>query len=446
LECKLRTAKEQLARSGLRAKLGIAFILQAAAISCGAVLGVYAASAIIEDLLIKTALREEATHYYDLLAKNPQQPLPDTHNMLGYLQRPQDAVARLPADVRDLPVGFNTIFRGASKHLAFVSQRPTGKLVLLFDQSHVGRLAFLFGMLPLVMVLLFVYLTSFATYRLSKRAISPIIWLANEVKKWDPKHPDADALSPQHLPTDVEGESQVLGEALYGFSQRISEFVARERTFTRDASHELRSPLTVIKMAADVLLTEEDLDPYVEKNLRRIQVATKDMEALIEAFLILARDSSTGLPSEELSLNALIRDEVERAELLIGDKKIRLEFIEHSCRGLNAPAKVVGVMVGNLVRNACIYTDEGSVLVTLQGDTVTIVDTGPGMSIEDLGQVFQPFFRGPESKRGGHGVGLTIVRRMSDRFGWPIKIESQLGVGTRASIRFPASYDLAAQN
>jgi signal transduction histidine kinase len=59
------------------------------------------------------------------------------------------------------------------------------------------------------------------------------------------------------------------------------------------------------------------------------------------------------------------------------------------------------------------------------------------MSDDELKNAFLPYFRGNRSARGGHGVGLTLVRRLSDRFGWPVEMHSELGVGTTATIRFP---------
>ena len=82
-----------------------------------------------------------------------------------------------------------------------------------------------------------------------------------------------------------------LSRALTGLSERIGDFVQRERNFTRDASHELRTPLTVIRVATDLMLADPDLPPRMQRSLARMQQAGRDMEAVIEAFLILAREA-----------------------------------------------------------------------------------------------------------------------------------------------------------
>lgn len=107
--------------------------------------------------------------------------------------------------------------------------------------------------------------------------------------------------------------------------------------------------------------------------------------------------------------------------------------------GLLPLAMVLSVLLGNLLRNAFSYTDAGEVTVEVERGRVVIRATGVGIAPEKVGEMYRPFVRADESRRGGHGVGLTIVRRLSDRFGWPVEIASEPGVGTRVEIRFPGA-------
>jgi len=432
-------------RKGIRSKIGSAFILQAAAISCATVLGVYAAAMVLKDGLIKRALREESSHYIALLTNDPLTQLPNTYNMRGFLARPEQ-IEPVPQHLRELSPGYHALSRKFGDKLVFVSDSAQGRLYLTFNQEHVNLLAFFYGFLPLTVVLLIIYLSTWLTYRLSKRAVSPVVWLANEVRALDPKAPDVQSLNPDRVPADVDGEVQVLADALYVFAERNREFLERERTFTRDASHELRSPLTVIKIAADVLLAEEDLLPHQERSVKRIKRSSKEMESLIEAFLILARDSERGLPEEEFVVNQVCAEELDRAEHILGDKPVELKLQEDAHFSVRAAPKVVAIMVANLIRNACSYTDRGRVTVTVGKDFIRVADTGIGMTPDDLENIFQAFFRGKGAPRGGHGVGLTIVKRLSDRFNWPVDIDSVLGVGTTVTIHFPDATSFKVKN
>jgi len=195
----------------------------------------------------------------------------------------------------------------------------------------------------------------------------------------------------------------------------------------------------VIKVAADVLLEEEQISQFGQRSAQRIRRAIRDMEALIEAFLILAREADVGLPEEDFVVSEIVDEEVDRAQDLVRGKPVEVRLVREADFALHAPPKVLSVMLSNLLRNACAYTNEGSVTVTLGRHFVRVEDTGVGMSEDVLDKIGrQPFFRGDQAAtRGGHGVGLTIVRRLSDRFGWPVEMTSKLGVGTRATIRFP---------
>jgi len=309
----------------------------------------------------------------------------------------------------------------------------------VFDRSGVGRLATVFGLLPLAMVLLVLYLSTWLAFRLSRRAFSPVIALARQVRELDPAAPQPGRLDPDRLPADADAEVRELADALARYSQRLSEFIDRERHFTRDASHELRSPLTVIQMAAELLAADASLGEPARRSVQRIRRAAGDMQELTSAFLLLARESETGLPVEQVEVNAVVADELERAQLLAEGRPIRAE-VRAGCRLLvDAPEKVLSVLLGNLLRNAFSYTDAGEVVVEIAPLTVVIRDSGVGMSPEIVRDLYQPFVRGDRNRRGGYGVGLTIVRRLSDRFGWPVAIDSEPGVGTRVEVRFPSA-------
>ena len=169
----------------------------------------------------------------------------------------------------------------------------------------------------------------------------------------------------------------------------------------------------------------------------RIKRSATDMEELTEAFLLLAREAEQGFELEPVCINDVAEYELERAEDLLAEKPVTVEF-SADCR-LTTPAseKVLSVLIGNIIRNAFSYTDTGTVRLHVGRNAVTIEDSGVGIPDEKVEQVFKPFVRGDTKNRGGHGVGLTIVKRLSDRFGWPVHFHSAVGVGTRVVVEFP---------
>jgi signal transduction histidine kinase len=417
---------------GLGARLGRAFLLQAALIGAAAVVGVFLASVLLERVLIRQALRDEASYYWTQRERDPAFPLPRTVNLTGHLAAVPPALAGLAPGYHDRrDAGLDTV--------VYVTERGGEKLYLVFDRSGVARLATVFGLLPLAVVLLVLYLSTWLALRASRRAFSPVIALARRVRELDPELPDPAGLDPAQLPADADDEVRELADALSRYAQRLASFVERERLFTRDASHELRSPLTVIRMAAERLDAEPALSEAGRRSAERIRRAARDMEDLTSAFLLLARESERALPAEEVCVNDVLAVELERAQVLAEARPVRSSLEATARLYVQAPEKVVAVVLGNLVRNAFAYTDAGEVTVEVDATGVSIRDTGIGIEPAKVGEMYRPFVRGDESRRGGHGVGLTIVRRLSDRFGWRVEIHSQPGVGTQVEIRFPAA-------
>jgi signal transduction histidine kinase len=417
----------------------VMFSLWVAAISVLTALGVYATANSSRQAIARQELEREAVYYRQQLARDPATPLPDTWLIRGFLKEHGQSDAVLPANLRGLEPGFNQVPQPDGTHgTVLVADEPRGTLYLLFNNDRPNSSVMAFGLVPVVLVVLFIYFATWLTYRASRKALSPVVALANVVRHWNPDHPDPESLAPGNLPAASDSDVEVLVAALYNFANRLEAFVERERNFTRDASHELRTPLTVMKVAVDVL-ADEDMSPFAQRSLARIRRSIREMEALIETFLVLARESDTGLRDEDFLANDVVSAEVARYRELLFGKPVELRLVEHARFALHAPPRVFAVMVGNLIRNACLYTEHGTVTVEVESDMVRVVDTGSGMSEEDLERAFQNFYRGSRTGSTGHGIGLAIVRRVADRYGWEVTLESTLGQGTEAVARFPAA-------
>lgn len=422
------------AKRGIQQRLVRAFLIQALLISITAVIGVYAAGTMIREVLVTRALQEEADFFWDRRMQNPAFALPNTLNLTGYLD---SEGSQAPQHLASYGPGYHDLPSEADFTTLYVTEQNGEKLYLLFDGEQVGRLALYFGLLPLMLVLIALYLAAWMSWRLAGRAISPLIWLAHEVDRFDPDPKANNRVNVDEIPSGVDREVLALATALNNLNLRITDFVEREHQFTRDASHELRSPLTVIKIAADMLLSEQELSQQARNSVVRIRRNAGDMEELMEALLLLARESDLGLSIDEVCVNDVLDEEVERTRQAIGDKPVVFK-VEHGCRlYVQASAKALAMLFGNLLRNAANYTDQGVIKVSLDNEGVTIEDSGVGMTEEQLGKVFTPYYRAPGASRAGHGVGLSIVKRLSDRFSWPLKMNSEPGQGTCVRVFFP---------
>lgn len=422
---------------GLNRRLGRSLLLQAIYISLAVLVGIFVAARLVENVLIEQALIGEAEYYWAREAEKPGRPLPDTLNMTTYREGHGDGV---PVYLRDLEPGFHNL-QQPRELLALVSEQDGERLTLVFEVEQVEQLVTLFGLIPLSLALTVIYLSLYSAYRVSRQAVSPIVSLARQVQDLDPSAPDPKLLAIDPS-LDPDEEITVLQEALQDMIRKVTEYTERERHFTRDASHELRTPLTVIKMAAERLLKTLPEDGREREMVIRIRNNASDMNRLTEAFLLLAREWEQGLDRDWVCVNEIAAQELERMRIIYPDAPIEAK-LEASCRlFVLAPNKVVESVIGNLVRNAFAYTDAGSVTVRIDRNAVEIADTGAGMNEQEVEQIFEAFYS-KGRQRGGFGVGLTIVKRLTERFNWTVEFNSEPGQGTTVTVRFPGSrYEL----
>jgi len=425
-------------RSVISSKLSRKMTLQACLIALVAILSIGSASIVIEQFLVRKALGGEAEHFWSAYKLDSTFRTPNSDNLKGYLTDIGDETG-LPDQLKGLSLGFHKMHGQMAHSLLYSSERYDKRLHLLFDGETVLRLAVLFGIFPLIIVLVMIYSVAWWVYRESNSLLSPIVWLANKFDRFDPAHASSNLDDLRDIPGDMDWEVDKLVTSFSSYSLRIKRFVDRERAFTRDASHEFRTPLTVIKMASDLLLAEQDLDDYSKKYVTRIKGSAKDMEELIDAFLILARETDKEFEEEQINVIETIEHEVKAADVYIDEKPIVVQIDQQYPLTLYTAHKVLSIVLGNLIRNAVLYTNKGMVNIIIKKHSVVIADTGIGMTEEQIKKIFQPYYRADhedKTTRKGYGVGLTIVKRLSNRFNWLVEVQSEVGEGTSIEVTF----------
>jgi His Kinase A (phosphoacceptor) domain. len=135
------------------------------------------------------------------------------------------------------------------------------RLYLVFEEQQIALLAFYFGVVPLSLALLLIYLFSWLSYRQSKQVISPVIKLARLVEKFDFRSQSLALLDLDDLRETSDSDVIKLIDAIDHFTECTEQFIKREKNFTRDASHELRTPLAVIKSSLALLQKRQDYQP-----------------------------------------------------------------------------------------------------------------------------------------------------------------------------------------
>jgi len=250
---------------------------------------------------------------------------------------------------------------------------------------------------------------------------------------------------------DERTEVGRLGLALNAMLSQIeSAFRAREaseqrlRRFVSDASHELRTPLTAVRAYAELFARGADKRPDdLARAMTGISRESERMSLLVDDLLLLARlDEGRPLERKDVELERVVGDAVETARTVEPDRPIELHA-EH--------AVVVGdrdrlrQVVDNLLANARSHTPAGAPVevsvASVNGDAVIeVADHGPGMSPEDVGRVFERFYRADASRSrgsGGVGLGLSIVAAVAEAHGGTASASSEPGAGTTFRVTLP---------
>lgn len=278
-------------------------------------------------------------------------------------------------------------------------------------------------------VLLFGALSLIIGWWSASRVMSPVSSLARRLRAYkgssDPK-----PLAP-HFPEDEVGE---LAKALDDYSDRLTEVVQRDREFNADVSHELRTPLAIIRGSVELMLSRQDLDEKTRTRILRIQRAEQQCTDLISALLLLSR-SERGHGNTDVGRVAEQLLDAHRAQL--GGKTLELRIEGDYGLKIDAPEAALSVALGNLIGNAVKYTQEGEVIVRLLPAAVEVVDSGPGLSKEDAARLFERGYRGTHAGHSqGGGIGLSIVSRLCDLYGWRVGVRPGEQRGVIATLRF----------
>jgi signal transduction histidine kinase len=417
--------------------MGRLFAIQITVISLATLIGIYLTQLVVEDLLSRQALNLESEHFWKRYREDPHHPLPDVANMRGYLTSSARPSA-VPGSLAALEPGFERADVDGRSLLVHTSDFDGNRLYLLFEVDRVSDLAFYLGVVPLSIVLLLMYLILFTVYRWSQRALSPIVRLANRLEAVDFNSAGHIELDLEPLLNDADSEVEAMIRAVEHFTERLDAAIERERRFTRDAGHELRTPVAVFKGSLDLLDQQTDRPRHERQALERMRRTVSDMESLLETLLLLAREEELALPAEPTLVNDVVTAQLDALRFLIESSGNQVKTRELGELRVRAPAKVIEIVIGNLIRNALTYTSAGEVTITVTDESVVVADTGIGMSENDLLNAFEPFFRAEPSRTAtkGHGLGLSIVRRLTRQFGWQLDVESRLHRGTAIEVQF----------
>ena len=309
------------------------------------------------------------------------------------------------------------------------------------------RLLGLIQQILLVEMVLGLVLALFLGYFVSQRLLQPIRSMTDTVKSIE-----VSDLGTRLEVSDTKDELSELAVTFNRMLERIQQGFDQQQRFVSDASHELRTPVTVIRGYADMLSRWGRHDEEtLQEGLEAIGSEAENMQELIEKLLFLARADQKRqiLHKELLDMQALVGDVFRKMQMAVDSHHLQLLA--------NEPAMVLAdkvtmrQMLRIFLENAVKYTPAGGVIRLSSSRCpenagcleLMIEDTGIGIAEEEQEKIFQRFYRVDSSRTkeagqpGGTGLGLSIAKWIADRHGIKIRVESQPGTGTRFTLKIP---------
>ncbi len=342
----------------------------------------------------------------------------------------------IPESVKALPPGFSNIKYDGDPWRIYSLHIPERKITLEIGEELgvrndlVNHITF-----GLVIPLLVVFpAIAFLIWRGVGRGLKDVGRFSEQVQKRSSQD-----LSPLRL-YNVPAELAALAESLNSLLHRLEESFLREKRFTENAAHELKTPLAALKIQAQLALaaSTSETREHLEELIGGVERAAR----LVEELLILAKNTQESRIFSELDLYAEAGKAVTRFADLAVEKGIEIALKKETKATIAGSPEILSPLIGNILDNAIKYTPSGShveVVVTEESGrpALKITDNGLGIPPAEYEKVFERFYRG-ESKVTGSGLGLAIAKSMADNLGAEITLaEPESGRGLTVTVVFP---------
>jgi two-component system OmpR family sensor kinase len=233
-------------------------------------------------------------------------------------------------------------------------------------------------------------------------------------------------------------------DRLHAAYEQLQRALKRQTDFTADASHELRTPVSVILAETTSTLSRDRTGEEYKESMESIQRSARRMRQLTESLLALARlDSAHSSEHVRCDVKTITNEIVESLRPLAEQHKVNLSQ-DLSPMQMNANPEQIGQVIENLLSNAIHYNRPGGssrIKVAMENGTPTIIvsDDGPGIPEQDLPHIFDRFYRADKSRsqsNGRVGLGLAITKAIVDAHKGSISVSSQPGKGSTFTVRF----------
>lgn len=413
-------------RHSLRLKVALGLFAAAIALLVTQAVAVRALAEAQEERLIGAIIADDMHNLLEACRADPALLPPVDPRLRVRVSRERGVHVALSPSIASLPPGVHEIMDGRHEVHVAVAMFGRERLFRVYDFGPYEQ-QFRDSMnLLLAGTALFVLPAIWLAYALSGILVRQVAGLAQQVRAL--RTGTASSIDSNRYD---EREVAELGEAINEYHRRMAAMVEREKEFAANVSHELRTPLTAIRTSCELLEpVAATLDAKPRQRLRQIEQAAADMHALSDCLLALAREDAAE-PAAPVFLASVVQATFERFAERLERQAVRCISTVPPDARVRADASALGIVLSNLVDNALRHTRAGTIRCSWAAGTLRIEDTGSGIAPEALPHIFERHYRAAPD---GFGIGLALVKRICDRYGWRVEVESGIGAGTRVAL------------
>ena len=390
----------------------------------------YMVNEYIEKLIWEAMLRSEMTYVEQRIAEDSEYDISDLDLFRWYDQRDDIPV---PDELLALPPGITDEVKiGEKQYVVLVEEGEQGRNVLTLEITELEGREFARAVVLVISAIFVIVILALLSVFGVNRLMGPLVRMADEILRL---RPEGEGSKLVVNPKDAY-ETFIIATSINGFSDRIREYIERERNFINMASHELRTPIAVMKGATEVLVGHPDVTPGLRPHLARSKRIVDQMEDLVAILLVLARaPDRLASNSQELDLREELPSIVSDHEYLCADKDLQVQVDLREPIRVLAPLNIVRVAIGNLLRNAIENSNKGVIRIhSDEAGSISIDDPGQGMTPQEMSRLYTRAAKSGEA--GAGGIGIELIMRICNHLGWKLHFESSVGIGTKAVLTF----------
>jgi signal transduction histidine kinase len=391
---------------------------------------VYYTNEALEDALLDTQTRFELDNIRKLLDQDPAAALPGSASLTVYLES-RRAARPVPGYLANLDPGVHHDIRLEDKAVhILVEDYNDDRIYLQYDVTEIERSEDLLLLILASAWIVLLVLIFFIARILSRRLSGPISRLSQELSQIEPGQ--RGIRLGEHYADDEVGR---IAQAFDSYTAKMDDYVEKQHAFAAMASHELRSPLTIVQTSADLIASRHG-DADTLPHLNKIRRAASNMANMIHALLAVTRDRPTGTAHTQVAILPLVDEIVASMTAEIDAKQIRVDNRLQEDAVIETDPTLLAVVLTNLIRNAVKHGEQSSIVIEIVNGGLSIIDDGIGIDAQSLEHIFDFGFSGQHSQ--GYGVGLYISRLACEYLDWKLRLEPNPGGGIIARIDFGA--------